>query len=208
MQSFTTIKHDSFRALRFALQKYESSSANKNKKRKAERLADAVREIVDDIEEQEQFQLTTTMLGMTILKECPVTIDNITYQTAMNAFQAHKAPLSRRLEYASLPCMEAVKRGRTEIIDSEKWDDNRVKLMTNILVAQVAQNDELRSIVLRYGDDKTIIEDSMSDAYWLKTLPRIWKTVNKTLKSDSFDASNFMSATSNREEESDDESEE
>ena len=181
-----TITGDSFRALRSTLQMHDSQRGKK-RRQAARQLAEAVREIVEDNAEDELPHvapaLTTVKVGLTVLSECPVKIDDITYRTAMNAFQAHKAPHSARAAYANLNWFEAVQRGRFEKIDAKAWDDNREHLMTSILVAQAMQNKSVRCLVLKYGDDKALVENSMSDTYWPTALPCIWKAVKAALES-------------------------
>ena len=122
-------------------------------------------------------------VGLTIYRSCPVTIDGITYPTAMNAFQAMKAKTSDRIKYTSVEWPQAVQLGRTETIDVTQWDSNREELMHSILVAQASANPSFKKQILKYGN-KSLPDNSMSDAYWPTVLPRLWARVRSTLKED------------------------
>lgn len=123
-------------------------------------------------------------VGLTIYRSCPVTIDSITYPTAMNAFQAMKAKYRiDRMKYMSVDWPQAVQLGRTESIDVTQWDSNREELMHSILVAQASANSSFKKQILKYGN-KSLRDNSMSDAYWPTVLPRLWARVRVTLKED------------------------
>ena len=165
----------------------------------SERLAEVVRNVVEDEEPEEEMSTSagyqggwsnhrtqwggsksTLSVGLSIHETVPVKIDDVVYPTAMNAFQAHKASPANRGAYTTLTWPDAVARGRTETIDIVAWDKNREPLMTSILVAQARQNDTMRDIVMEHaGTD--LFENSMSDAFWPTVLPTIWKNVKAAL---------------------------
>ena len=124
---------------------------------------------------------------MTIFKEgYPVTVDGVTYSTAMNAFQAMKAPKKERSKFANVTWTDAVSMGREQVIDVTSWDANRETLMESILTAQAKENPAFKKIVLQNAN-KGLVENSMGDAFWPTALPRIWKNVRANLKEDEDD---------------------
>ena len=146
---------------------------------------------------------STLGVGMTIHENIPVKIDDIMNPTAMNAFQAHKAPPANRSAYTTLCWPEAVSRGRTETIDIGAWDKNREALMTSILVAQAQQNDKMRDVVLKHAD-AGLFEDSMTDAFWPGVLPTIWKNVKSALDAATAPSSGTSSSKKKRKKSTDD----
>jgi predicted NAD-dependent protein-ADP-ribosyltransferase YbiA (DUF1768 family) len=126
----------------------------------------------------------TISVGMTIYNEgYPVTVDGVTYSTAMNAFQAMKVPKAQRGKFANVTWTEAVSMGREQVIDVTSWDANRETLMESILTAQAKENPAFKKIVLRNAN-KGLVENSMGDAFWPTALPGIWKNVRANLKQD------------------------
>ena len=129
----------------------------------------------------------TISVGMTIFKEgYPITVDGVTYSTAMNAFQAMKAPKAERSKFANVTWTDAVSMGREQVIDVTSWDANRETLMESILTAQAKENPAFKKIVLRNAN-KGLVENSMGDAFWPTALPGIWKNVRANLKEDDDD---------------------
>ena len=110
----------------------------------------------------------------------PVSIDHVTYPTAMNAFQAMKAPPSERVKYTTCDWSQATNLGRNESIDVKAWDSNRENLMHSILVAQAKQHCAFKELVIEHGD-RGLHENSMPDFFWPRVLPSIWRTVRDSL---------------------------
>ena len=101
----------------------------------------------------------TISVGMTIFKSgYPVTVDGVTYSTAMNAFQAMKAPKAERGKFANVEWTDAVTMGREQVIDVTSWDANRETLMESILTAQAKENPAFKRIVLRNAN-KGLVEN-------------------------------------------------
>jgi len=122
-------------------------------------------------------------LGLTVTRSRPVTIDGIVYNTAMNAFQAHKADPSERHRFALVEYFDAVQMGRSCVIDCAAWDAGRKTLMTKILRTQASQNPEFAKLIVDHG--ATVLEDSMQDMYWPHALPQIWAELASELASQS-----------------------
>ena len=141
---------------------------------------------------------------MTIYKEgYPVTVDGVTYRTAMNAFQAMKAPKAQRHKFANVVWPDAVAMGREQVIDITSWDANRETLMESILTAQAKQNPGFKKIVLKHAN-KRLREGSMSDTFWPTALPGIWKNVRANLKQEEADDEGEEEGEEEEEEKEDD----
>lgn len=186
-----------------ALEKYDTAASAKDRAVAAVELAESVRECLDRglIASDENdgtsqsgtgnngvaFQSVspghgTIGVGMTIYRQgYPVTVDGVIYSTAMNAFQAMKAPKELRKTFADVTWDVAVAMGRNQVIDIASWDANRETLMESILTAQAKQNPGFKKIVLEHGN-KNLVENSMGDAFWPTALPKVWKNVRANLK--------------------------
>ena len=190
-----------------ALEAYDTPGSTKERAVAAVQLAESVREYLEG--DDESYSATygfgyggpasrgfkhvlsptggTISVGMTIFKEgYPVTVDGVTYSTAMNAFQAMKAPKAERGKFANVTWTDAVSMGREQVIDVTSWDANRETLMESILTAQAKENPAFKKIVLRNAN-KGLVENSMGDAFWPTALPGIWKNVRTNLKQDDED---------------------
>ena len=187
-----------------ALQAYDSAGSTKERAVAAVELAESVREYLEG--EDEPYSAAhgygatsygfsnvlspaggTISVGMTIFKGgYPVTVNGVTYSTAMNAFQAMKAPKAERSKFANVTWTDAVSMGREQVIDVTSWDANRETLMESILTAQAKENPAFKKIVLRNAN-KGLVENSMGDAFWPTALPGIWKNVRANLKEDEDD---------------------
>lgn len=196
-KGWTAVSDESLRLLKKTLDEYDDL-ANcscveypSSLKRVAEKMAGLVREVVDCKGDEDGVdmastlpdprRLTTTAAGLTLYAEFPVKIDDLIYPTAMNAFQAHKAPVGSRDVYTRLSWFEAVSRGRTETIDRVTWDTNREALMVTILTEQAKQNRSMRDVVMQFAG-KRLSEDSMLDHFWPRVLPDIWKAVKLAMQ--------------------------
>lgn len=168
--------------LEFALADFEEATREGVTKSarlyKASLLADAARAYLDDepvAADDDCFKRdpnSACYLGLTIMQDRSVTIDGITYRTAFNAFQAHKAPIADRGRFAHVKFNEAANMGRRCQIDPVAWDTGRDALMTKILRHQANQHPEFAKTIALYG--ATVVEDSMGDPYWPTALPSIW----------------------------------
>ena len=148
-----------------ALEAYDSAGSTKERAVAAVHLAESVREYLEG--EDEPYSAAhgygatshgfsnvlspaggTISVGMTIFKGgYPVTVDGVTYSTAMNAFQAMKAPKAERSKFANVTWTDAVSMGREQVIDVTSWDANRETLMESILTAQAKENPAFKRIV-------------------------------------------------------------
>jgi predicted NAD-dependent protein-ADP-ribosyltransferase YbiA (DUF1768 family) len=189
-----------------ALEAYDAAGSTKERAVAAVTLAESVREYLEG--EDEPYSAAhgygygatshgfsnvlspaggTISVGMTIFKGgYPVTVDGVTYSTAMNAFQAMKAPKAERSKFANVTWTDAVSMGREQVIDVTSWDANRETLMESILTAQAKENPAFKRIVLRNAN-KGLVENSMGDAFWPTALPGIWKNVRANLKEEEED---------------------
>ena len=176
-----------------ALEAYDTAGSTKERAVAAVQLAESVREYLegDDEPYSAAYGYGTTSrgfshvlsptcagtggtisVGMTIFKEgYPVTVDGVTYATAMNAFQAMKAPKAQRSKFANVVWTEAVIMGREQVIDVTSWDANRETLLESILTAQATENPGFKKIVLKHAN-KRLRENSMSDTFWPTRAPR------------------------------------
>lgn len=188
-----------------ALKAYDAAASGKDRAVCAAHLAECVRNHLKDADETgtgaawfgSKFSLTnaapltlgkkntTLSVGLTIhTTQYPVTIDGIKFMTAMNAFQAMKAPKEKRHNYADVSWSAATAMGRAESIDVISWDANREFLMESILLAQARQHPEFKQLVLDYADEG-LFENSMGDSFWPSALPGVWKNVYDTLVDES-----------------------
>ena len=164
-----------------ALKAYDTAGSIKVRAGAALQLAESVREYLEGDDESysaahgygyggptsRQFKHTggTISVGMTIFKGgYPVTVDGVTYCTAMNAFQAMKAPKAHRGKFANVAWTDAVSMGREEVIDVTSWDANRETLMESILTAQTKENPAFKKVVLQNAN-KGLVENSMGDPF-------------------------------------------
>lgn len=180
-----------------ALYDYDNAGSTKDRAIAATALAEAVREHLEGDQPATGISYAASSVwnvrsakpglfdkGLYIYnKKFPVSIDHITYPTAMNAFQAMKASSSDRVKYTTCDWSQATNLGRYESIDVEAWDANRENLMHSILVTQANQHSAFKKLVIKYGD-KGLHENSMTDFFWPTALPGIWRSVRKSLIED------------------------
>ena len=105
--------------------------------------------------------------------EVPVTYDGITYKNNEAAFQAQKvAPRKtkkvssdERLAFCHLNPPEAKKLGRRVSLRKD-WEDVKVPIMEEIVLAKFEQNDDLRGRLLATGDAYLEEGNDWGDRVW------------------------------------------
>lgn len=117
---------------------------------------------------------TSRQLGICVNSTRSVLFKGLTYPSAQNAFQAHKAAKQDRTPFTTCDPWDAARLGRECVIDVSAWDANKRKLMKAILSAQVAQHSEMRKIL---RSNPKIEEDTLLDPYWMREMPKIWKEI-------------------------------
>lgn len=102
--------------------------------------------------------------------ECPVTYNGLTYRNNEAAFQAQKCiNLKDREQFCNINASEAKKLGR--IIHLRKdWENVKIQIMKDIVMAKFMQNEDLKEKLLSTGN--TYLEEGNT---WGD---RIWGTVN------------------------------
>lgn len=98
----------------------------------------------------------------------PVEYNGVTYPTAEHAFHGQKfddTELRERVRTAKGP-LAAWKLGK-EFKPQRKanWNDIKVGILTEIIRAKTAQNDEVREALLASGDE-LIVEHNPNDDFW------------------------------------------
>lgn len=98
----------------------------------------------------------------------PVSIDGIEYPTSEAAYQAakfHDPSLRDRIRRAPTPKIAAHIGRDPDNSLREDWEEVKVKVMTEIVLAKFSQHSDLKWLLLSTGDER-IIEDSPKDAFW------------------------------------------
>ena len=75
-------------------------------------------------------------------------------------FQSQKLPEEEREDASDLSLGEVLKRGRDADLDVDAWDANKNRLMLNLIIAQAAQNEEMRDTLIKYKDNEVIVNGS------------------------------------------------
>ena len=102
--------------------------------------------------------------------EVPVKYDGIIYQNNEAAFQAAKVlTIEERMQFANLNPSEAKKLGRKVTLRKD-WEDIKMQVMKDIVMAKFTQNEDLYEKLLATGD--TYLEEGNT---WGD---KIWGTVN------------------------------
>lgn len=122
--------------------------------------------------------------------ECPVEYDGIVYQSSEAAFQAQKTlNIEERIVlFANATPSQSKKLGRkTKLRDD--WDNIKVNLMKEIVLAKFTQNSDLKEKLLNTGTAELIEGNWWKDTFWgvcngkgLNNLGRILMEVRDELK--------------------------
>ena len=96
--------------------------------------------------------------------EVPVEYKGLTYKNNEAAFQAQKES-SRALEFINLPPNHAKSLGRKVAMRSD-WDQVKVSIMHEIVLAKFMQNMALQSKLLATGNAKLIEGNNWNDYFW------------------------------------------
>ncbi len=103
--------------------------------------------------------------------ETPIIYDGIRYENNEAAFQAQKVKPkpgkkdNPRLEFSHLNPSEAKKRGRSVPLRKD-WEDVKVSIMEEIVLAKFEQNDDLREKLLSTGDAYLEEGNNWGDRVW------------------------------------------
>lgn len=93
-----------------------------------------------------------------------VEVDGIRYENNEAAFQAQKQP-ERAQEFASLPPNEAKRLGRRVKLRPD-WESVKIMMMTDVVRAKFAQNENLRKKLLETGEAELIEGNHWQDTFW------------------------------------------
>lgn len=96
--------------------------------------------------------------------EVPVTYNGITYRNTEAAFQAQKC-LERAHEFADISANEAKRLGRKVTLRPD-WNDVRIDIMHNIVLAKFRQNTDLYEQLIATGDCELIEGNYWGDRFW------------------------------------------
>lgn len=124
------------------------------------------------VEESIAFRGSKHFLSNTY--ESTVTINDITYPTAENAFQAmktffmddKKAALDMRKRFANISWQDAKKEGRHLKIDVNKWNKKRVDAMFTVVNAKFQQDSELMAMLMQMSDEDLVEVNPWGDTFW------------------------------------------
>ena len=94
----------------------------------------------------------------------PVTYKGLTYKNNESAFQAQK-DISRIKEFVDLPPNEGKRLGRKVKLRND-WDDVRLGIMKDIVLAKFSQNENLRQKLINTGDAELIEGNTWNDKFW------------------------------------------
>ena len=98
--------------------------------------------------------------------EVPVTYDGITYENNEAAFQAQKCVDPKdRLSFSKINPSEAKKLGRHVSLRKD-WEDIKVSLMENIILAKFEQHPDLAQKLLLTGDQFLEEGNTWGDHIW------------------------------------------
>ena len=102
--------------------------------------------------------------------ECPVTYNGLTYRNNEAAFQAQKCinPKDRE-QFCNISASESKKLGRTVCLRKD-WEDIKIQIMKDIVMAKFTQNEDLKEKLLSTGNIYFEEGNTWGD--------RIWGTVN------------------------------
>lgn len=94
----------------------------------------------------------------------PVTYNGITYRNTEAAFQAQKC-LARAHEFADISASEAKRLGRKVTLRSD-WNNVRIGIMHDIVLAKFCQNTDLCEQLIATGDCELIEGNYWGDRFW------------------------------------------
>ena len=98
--------------------------------------------------------------------EVPITYDGITYENNEAAFQAQKCVDQKdRLSFSKINASEAKKLGRHVSLRKD-WEDIKVSIMENIVLAKFEQHPDLAQKLLHTGDQFLEEGNTWGDRIW------------------------------------------
>lgn len=98
--------------------------------------------------------------------ECPVSYNGITYRNAETAFQAQKTlDIDIRKQFSKMSANEAKKQGK-RISLREDWEDIKVDIMRDIVLAKFKQNPELLDKLIETDGMYLIEGNNWGDRTW------------------------------------------
>ncbi len=95
---------------------------------------------------------------------CKIVFKGIVYSCAEAAFQAQKCP-ERAQEFKGLNGFEAKRLGRKVDLVAG-WDENKDRIMTDIVRAKFYQNKDLARRLLETNSQELIEDNTWGDYYW------------------------------------------
>lgn len=100
------------------------------------------------------------------MSKSPIKIDDVTYPTAENAFQAMKCKKAKdRVAFVQMTPVEAKRAGKRVDLRSN-WNKDRNKVMYHILWHKFTQNEELKKKLIATGKEKISHVNHWRDTYW------------------------------------------
>lgn len=94
----------------------------------------------------------------------PIEYEGFTYENNEAAFQAQK-DLARRSEFVKLPPNKAKSLGRRVNL-REDWDEVKVNIMYEIVLAKFIQNENLKRRLINTGNASLIEGNWWKDTFW------------------------------------------
>lgn len=98
--------------------------------------------------------------------DCPVTIGGLTFGSAEAAFQAQKTlSLAERQSFCALNGQGAKKLGRKVALRPD-WEQNKLSIMHDVVLAKFVQNPELGKALRDTGDVELVEGNTWNDTFW------------------------------------------
>lgn len=95
---------------------------------------------------------------------CNINYKGLSYKNTEAAFHAQK-DLARSKEFVNLTPGDAKRLGRSVRLRSD-WETVKIDIMTEIVRAKFAQNEELKQKLLETGDAELIEGNTWHDSFW------------------------------------------
>src|SRR5690606_17829020 len=99
--------------------------------------------------------------------ESKITMGELTFPTAMHAFQAAKSvdPKDWKKILKAPSPLSALVNGRKLPLRPD-WEEIKVAVMTEVIRCKFDQNPELKALLMATGDQLLVNENNVSDRFW------------------------------------------
>lgn len=95
-----------------------------------------------------------------------VTYEGLTFQSVEAAFQAAKlANVEERYQFTTLNASEAKRAGR-RIILRKDWEQVKISVMRELLIAKFLGNPKLGRLLLETGSEELVEGNTWNDTFW------------------------------------------